>query len=93
MADLKPCYAVEAFYVEGAANKREPYRQEHLERVTKLLAEGALIVAGGFEDMRSALLVFDVESEEAARVTIESDVYWREGIWIDYAVRKLNRVV
>jgi uncharacterized protein YciI len=83
---------VEADYVEGAAARREPHRQEHLERVRKLGAEGTLVLAGGFEDMRSSLLVFTLTDEEAVAGIIESDVYWREGIWTDYRIRKLNAV-
>ena len=93
MAEIKPCFAVEATYVQGAAQKRDPFRVEHLERIDKLLAEGVIVVAGGYEDMKSSLLVFDVSSEEAATAIIESDVYWRNGIWTDFTVRKLNRVV
>ncbi len=93
MPQIRGCYAVEAVYVEGAAEKREPFRKEHLERVVKLMNEGVLLVAGGFDDMKTSLLVFDVESEDAATAVIETDVYWREGIWTDMSVRKLNRVV
>jgi uncharacterized protein len=93
MAEIRPCYVVEATYVEGAAEKRAPHRAEHLERVEKLLAEGAMLVGGALDDMSASVIVLDVANEEAAIAVIESDVYWRAGIWTDYKVRKLNRVV
>jgi uncharacterized protein YciI len=92
VADITPYYVVEADYVEDATEKRRPYRQEHLERIRKLGSEGAVTLAGGFEDMRTSLLVFDLESEQSVAAVIESDVYWREGIWTGYRIRKLNAV-
>ena len=93
MAEIKGCFVVEPTYAEGAADKRAPFRQEHLERVGKLQREGVMLVAGAFEDMSASLLVLDVSSEEAAAAIVESDTYWHNGIWTDYSVRKLNRVV
>lgn len=92
MAGVTPCYVVRASYVEGAAERRAPFRGEHLGRVEKLLREGALLLAGAFDDMSASLLIFAVRSEEAVAAVIESDVYWREGIWTDYTISKLNRV-
>ncbi len=92
MPRVTPCFVVTASYVEGAAERRAPYRDEHLERVEKLLREGALLLGGAFDDMSASLLVFGVQSEEAVVAVIESDVYWREGIWTDYTIRKLNRI-
>ena len=89
---IETCYVVEATYVEGAADKREPYREEHLERVGKLIQAGALFLAGALADMSASLLVFAVEGEDAVRAVIESDVYWKNGIWTGYTVAKLNRV-
>jgi uncharacterized protein len=90
---IKTSYVVEAVYAPDAAERREPFRGEHLDRVGKLSKEGALLVAGAFADMSASLLVFAVSNEEAVRAIIETDVYWHNGIWTDYTVRKLNRVV
>jgi uncharacterized protein len=87
---MKHYFVVEADYVANAAQLREPHRTEHLDRVRKLGLEGALILAGGFDDMVSSLLVFDLEDQQAVAAVIESDVYWREGIWTDYRIRLLN---
>ena len=90
--NITTCHVVEAAYVEGAAEKRGPYREEHLERVGKLIDAGAVVVAGALTDMSASLLVLDIEGEDAVRAVIESDVYWINGIWTGYTVRKLNRV-
>ncbi|HEX2054733.1 MAG TPA: YciI family protein [Actinomycetota bacterium] len=91
--EIQVCHVVEAAYVEGAADKRAPYRDEHLKRIGKLMDAGAVLVAGALADMSASLLVLAVEGEDAVRAVIESDVYWQNGIWTDYSVRKLNRVV
>ncbi|MEX0789534.1 MAG: YciI family protein [Actinomycetota bacterium] len=90
--DISTAHVVEARYVEGAAEKRGPYRQEHLARVEKLIDAGAVLVAGALADMSASLLLFDIEGEDAVRAVIESDVYWINGIWTGDTVRKLNRV-
>jgi hypothetical protein len=84
---------VEAAYAEDAAQRREPFRAEHLDRVGKLAKQGALVVAGALADMSASLLVFAVESEDAVRAIVETDVYWRNGVWTSYTVRRLNLVV
>lgn len=90
--NIQTCHVVEATYVQDAAEKRGPYRDEHLERVGKLIEAGAVVVAGALADMSASLLVLAIEGEDAVRAVIESDVYWREGIWTDYRIRRLNRV-
>jgi uncharacterized protein YciI len=87
------CFVVEATYAEGAAEKRKPHREEHLERVRKLAAEGALVVAGAFEDMSASLLIFEVESEHSVRAIVETDVYMKAGVWTDFRIKQLTRVV
>lgn len=93
MPEVRTSYVVEASYAEDAAERRAPYRSEHLERIGNLQREGALLVAGAFADMSSSLLVLAVAGEEAAVAIVETDVYWRNRIWTDYKIRKLNRVV
>lgn len=90
--NITTSHVVEATYVEGAADKRAPFREEHLERVGKLIDAGAVLVAGALADMSASLIVFAIEGEDAVRAVVESDVYWVNGIWTDYTVRKLNRV-
>ncbi|MEO7804479.1 MAG: YciI family protein [Actinomycetota bacterium] len=85
-------YVVEAKYVADAANKRQPFRAEHLERLGKLFAEGALVLAGAFDDLSASLLVLDVESPKAAEAIVKTDVFWNKKVWTGYTIRKLNQV-
>lgn len=91
MADS--CFVVEAEYAGGAAEKRKPHREQHLERLRKLAAEGAVVVAGAFEDMSASLLMFELESEDAVRAIVETDIYMKEGVWARFKIKKLMRAI
>lgn len=93
MSGIEPAYVVEAVYAEDAATRREPVRGEHLARVRELLADGTLVAAGALDDMSASLLVVAADSEQDVLALIHSDVYWREGVWTDVRLRRLNRVV
>ncbi|MCA1839012.1 MAG: YciI family protein [Actinomycetota bacterium] len=92
MVETQGCHLVEAIYVEGAETKREPFREQHLERLRKLHKEGALLLAGPFADMSATLLILAVESEDAAEAIVKSDIYWRQGVWTGYKIRRVNLV-
>lgn len=87
------CFVVEAIYAPDAAESRKPHREAHLERVRKLADEDVLVLAGAYEDLSASLLVFQVETEDAARAVIETDVYLKEGVWTNYRIRKMARVI
>ena len=87
------CFVVEGRYAEGAAEKRKPHRAEHLGRAQKLAEAGVLVFAGAFDDMSASLLIFKVESEDGVRAIVETDIYMKTGVWSDYSIRKLARVV
>ena len=93
MAITEPCYVVECLYARDAAQKRAPFREAHLARIGMLSDEGALLLAGAFDDMSASLLVVAVESEEAVVAIVETDVYWKNKVWTSYKIRRLNRVV
>ena len=92
MPEIQPCYVVEASYVNDAQDKRQPFRDQHLERMEKLFNEGALLSVGAFDDMSGTLLILAVESEEAAEAIVKTDVYYKQGIWTGYTIRRLNKV-
>src|SRR5260370_37789980 len=93
MSVTEPCYVAECFYTKDAAARRAPFREAHLARVGMLSDEGALLLAGAFDDMSASLLVFVVGSEEAVAAIIETDVYWKNKVWTSYEIRRLNRLV
>jgi uncharacterized protein YciI len=90
MAD---CFVVEATYAPDAAETRKPHREAHLDRVRKLAGEGALVLAGAYEDLSASLLVFELENEDAVRAVIETDVYLEQGVWSGYRIKRLSRIV
>jgi uncharacterized protein YciI len=93
MAITEPCFVAECLYAKDATQKRGPFREAHLARLGMLSDEGALLLAGAFEDMSASLLVLAVQSEEAVVAIIETDVYWKNKIWTSYTIRRLNRVI
>ena len=73
-------------YCEDALNKRIPFREEHLQRLSLLKEEGKLITLGPTKCNRYVFGIFKAEDIEYLRSLIKEDVYWREGIWIDFEV-------
>ena len=92
MPGIQTCFVIEARYVADAANKRQPFRDQHIERLTKLSEEGALIMAGAFEDLSASVLVVAVETQDAAEAIVKTDIYMKEGVWTGYTIRKLNKL-
>ncbi len=68
-------------YCENALEKRTPFREEHLARLSTLKSEGTLVTLGPTKCSKYVFGVFEGKSIEAVRVLLEEDVYWREGIW------------
>jgi uncharacterized protein YciI len=93
MPASEPCYVVEAPYAAGVAEKRAPFREAHLARLAMLSDEGALVMAGAYDDLSGSLLVFALASEDAVAAIVETDVYWKNRVWTSYKIRKLNRVL
>lgn len=93
MASSQVCFLVSASYAGNAEQTRAPHREKHLERLSKLWEEGALLFAGAADDLSASIMVFAVESQEAARAIVDTDVYTRKGVWTDFTVTKVNRVV
>ena len=89
---FRPGFLAEGTYALDAVTKREPFRQEHMQRIKKLIDEGAVEVAAGFEDLSGSMLIIKVKTDEAARAIVESDIYWKKGVWTDYRIRKVNIV-
>ena len=86
-------WLVEVAFAPDAAERRGPFRQEHLERVARLRTDGVVIEGGAFLDAltTSVLLVRAVSAEEA-RAVAAGDIYVANGIWTDITVRPFGRV-
>ena len=68
-------------YCENALQKREPFRDEHLLRLSDLKSQGILITLGPTKCNTHVFGVFQATSLETVKTLLEEDVYWREGIW------------
>ena len=93
MPSIQHVYVVEATYAPDAAQRREPYRTEHLGGIQRHAEDGRIVLAGAYEDLSGSLLILAVGSEAEALQLVHDDIYWANGVWTDVRVRALNRVV
>ena len=73
-------------YCENALEKRSPFREEHLNRLTTLKKQGTLIPLGPTEGSTHVFGIFEAASLDVVRKLLEQDVYWKEGIWTSLEV-------
>ena len=86
-------FVVEADYGPEAERLRPASRPEHLARVGRLLAEGRLIEAGGYQDFSTALLLVRADSADEALDLFRDDIYLRTGVWTAIRAKPFGRVV
>ena len=68
-------------YCDDAIQKREPFREQHLNRLSKLKQEGILITLGPTKCTRYVFGIFQAETLGQVKKMLEDDIYWKEGIW------------
>ena len=68
-------------YCKNAISKREPFRDEHLSRLSNLKADGTLITLGPTKCTKYVFGIFAASTIDEVRKLLEDDVYWKEGIW------------
>lgn len=90
---LEPIFVIEATYAPDAAETRQPFRAEHLARAAELRDQGVIIEVGAFADMSGSMLLVRTATEEEALALARSDVYMKNGVWVEVRVRKFGRVV
>tara|TARA_B100000700_G_scaffold283846_1_gene336623 strand:- start:962 stop:1231 length:270 start_codon:yes stop_codon:yes gene_type:complete len=73
-------------YCEDALQKRTPYRDEHLDRLSLLKEKGTLITLGPTKCNRYVFGIFKANNIEYIKKLIKEDIYWKEGIWTDFKV-------
>ena len=69
-------------YCEDAINIREPFRDEHLNRLSILKDRNILVTLGPTKCTKYVFGIFNANNENELRELIERDIYWKEGIWI-----------
>ncbi|MFN8623333.1 MAG: VOC family protein [Chloroflexota bacterium] len=86
-------WLVEVRFAPDAAERRPPFRQQHLERIARLRTEGVIIEGGAFLDaLSSSVMLIRAADADAARAVVEGDIYIPNGIWTDISVRPFGRV-
>ena len=68
-------------YCEDAINKREPFRKQHLNRLSILKDRNILVTLGPTKCTKYLFGIFNAKNENELRKLIEKDIYWQEGIW------------
>ena len=68
-------------YCENALQKRSPFREEHLSRLSSLKKEGILITLGPTKCNKHVFGIFEADTIQLVRDLLEQDIYWKEGIW------------
>jgi uncharacterized protein YciI len=80
--------------VDGFAERRMPFRGEHLQLVREAHARGEIVIAGALGDPpESALLVFRVPSSLVAEEFAKRDPYIRQGLVVGWKVKPWAVVV
>ena len=91
-APIEPVWHVEATCAPDAAETRVPFRAEHVARLRALKADGVVVEAGAFLDVSASILIVRAADEEAALDVCRSDVYLRNGVWVELRARPFGRV-
>tara|TARA_B100001996_G_C18192887_1_gene412839 strand:+ start:73 stop:348 length:276 start_codon:yes stop_codon:yes gene_type:complete len=73
-------------YCENALEKRIPFREIHLNRLSLLHQQGTLTTLGPTKCSSYVFGIFKSSSLENVKALIEDDIYWKEGIWTSYEV-------
>ena len=73
-------------YCDNAVEKRSPFRNEHLNRLSTLKQQGILITLGPTKCTRYVFGVFKISTLDELKKLIEDDVYWKQRIWTSFEI-------
>ena len=73
-------------YCKDAIQRREPYRKEHLNRLTNLKKNNILVTLGPTKCNRYVFGIFNANDESEVKELIEQDIYWAKSIWVSFEV-------
>ncbi|WP_163268553.1 YciI family protein [Chelativorans alearense] len=80
----------------GTLEKRLAARDEHLERIHSMKAEGTIVDGGAILDetgeMVGSIVLCDFPDRAALDAYLESEIYAREGVWKDIEILPFKRV-
>jgi uncharacterized protein YciI len=81
-------------FAPGYLERRPLHRSAHLHLAWEAHRRGELVLAGALADpVDSALLLFEGESDQAARAFAENDPYVKSGLVTRWSVRPWTTVV
>lgn len=83
-----PKYVLWGSYCDNVLEKRAPYRQDHLDGLAQQKESGVLITIGPTQDLTKVFGIYEAESEAVVRDLVESDPYWKGGVWTEYDVKE-----
>ncbi len=73
-------------YCENALQKREPFREMHLNRLSILKQKEILITLGPTKCTKYVFGIFEAKNLGIVKQLIQDDIYWKEGIWTSFEV-------
>ena len=73
-------------YCKDAINKREPFREQHLNRLKSLKDRNILVTLGPTKCTKYFFGIFNANDGNELKDIIEGDIYWENGIWINYEI-------
>jgi uncharacterized protein len=79
--------------VPDHAARRAPFRAEHLELARSFHRDGKLLLAGAFNPIEGALLIFRAESTAEVEAFVHRDPYVRNGLVTAWRIREWTVVV
>jgi len=89
---IEMVWLVEATYAPDGAETRTPFRASHLAHLGELIAAGTVVEAGAYVDVSSSVMIVRAETEDEALELFRSDVYLRNGVWVELRARPFGRV-
>ena len=79
--------------VDGFIEKRQPYRPEHLEHVSKAYQDSAMIMGGALADPPDkVMMVFKCPEADVVEEFAKTDPYVTNGLVKEWRVRRWNTV-
>ena len=73
-------------YCKDAIIKREQFREHHLNRLKNLKDRNILVTLGPTKCTKYLFGIFNAIDENQIREFIEGDIYWEQGIWVNYDI-------
>jgi uncharacterized protein YciI len=86
-------YALDYQTVPDHVTRRTPHRPDHLALAQAFHADGRLVMAGAFNPVDGALLIFKGDSRAVAEAFVERDPYVKAGLVTAWRIREWTVVV